>query len=169
MCFAERLKELRKERHLSQEDLAELLDVSRQAVSKWEQGDGYPEVQKLLLLAGRLNISLDKESPANSPMTGTITITSPTENVIAPCCKVMSSGKMKGGKASPQYALFGMSQGRAFGGEPTTFLGWYANREESSKDIQDIQRAMERGISAYTLKYSVNVERRLLSVRMVDP
>ena len=38
MAFAENLRELRKERGLSQEDLAELLDVSRQAVSKWEQG-----------------------------------------------------------------------------------------------------------------------------------
>ena len=38
MSFAERLKQIRKEKGLSQEDLAELLDVSRQAVSKWEQG-----------------------------------------------------------------------------------------------------------------------------------
>ncbi|WP_330407358.1 helix-turn-helix transcriptional regulator [Enterocloster lavalensis] len=39
MSFAARLKQIRKEKGLSQEDLAELLDVSRQAVSKWEQGD----------------------------------------------------------------------------------------------------------------------------------
>ena len=38
MSFAENLKQLRKEKQLSQEDLAEILDVSRQAVSKWEQG-----------------------------------------------------------------------------------------------------------------------------------
>lgn len=154
MCFAERLRELRKERHLSQENLAELLDVSRQAVSKWEQGDGYPEVQTLLLLAERLNISLDrlvaveapeKEGAAALPITGMITIISPTENVIASCCKVMSSGKMKGGKASPQYALFGMSRGATLGGEPTTFLGWYANREEISKELRDIQRAYGTG------------------------
>lgn len=100
---------------------------------------------------------------------GTITITSPTENAIAPCCKVMSSGNMKGGKASPQYALFGASREGAFGGEASTFLGWYADREEISKEILDIQRAMEQGISAYTLKYSANVERCLLSVRMIDP
>ena len=59
MSFAERLKQIRKEKGLSQEDLAELLDVSRQAVSKWEQGAGYPEVEKLLVLSNRLNISLD--------------------------------------------------------------------------------------------------------------
>ena len=37
MNFAENLKQIRKERNLSQEELAELLGVSRQAVSKWEQ------------------------------------------------------------------------------------------------------------------------------------
>ena len=38
MSFAENLKLIRKERNLSQEELAEMIDVSRQAVSKWEQG-----------------------------------------------------------------------------------------------------------------------------------
>ena len=47
MSFSENLKQIRKEHHLSQEELAELLDVSRQAVSKWEQGQGYPEVGKI--------------------------------------------------------------------------------------------------------------------------
>ena len=59
MNFAENLKQLRKENHMSQEELAELLDVSRQAVSKWEQGMGYPEVEKLLLLSRELHVSLD--------------------------------------------------------------------------------------------------------------
>lgn len=38
MSFAENLKQIRKDKKLSQEELAELLGVSRQAVSKWEQG-----------------------------------------------------------------------------------------------------------------------------------
>ncbi len=38
MAFAENLRQIRKERGLSQEALGELMDVSRQAVSKWEQG-----------------------------------------------------------------------------------------------------------------------------------
>ena len=49
---------------------------------------------------------------------GLITITSPTENVIVTCQKVVSSGKMRGGKSSPKYALFGASNGiDIFGGE----------------------------------------------------
>ena len=59
MSFAENLQAFRKKNGLTQEDLAELLGVSRQAVSKWEQGDGYPEVEKLLILADKLGVSLD--------------------------------------------------------------------------------------------------------------
>ena len=59
MSFAENLKQIRKEKRISQEELAEMLDVSRQAVSKWEQGQGYPEVEKLLLISNKLDISLD--------------------------------------------------------------------------------------------------------------
>ena len=59
MSFSDNLKTIRKEKNLSQEELAELLGVSRQAVSKWKSGDGYPEVEKLLMIAGKLNVSLD--------------------------------------------------------------------------------------------------------------
>lgn len=44
---------------MTQEELAEVLSVSRQAISKWESGFGYPETEKLLLLAKELNVSLD--------------------------------------------------------------------------------------------------------------
>ncbi len=50
MSFGKNLQTLRKKNQLSQEGLAEMLGVSRQAVSKWEQGEGYPEVDKLLIL-----------------------------------------------------------------------------------------------------------------------
>ena len=59
MSFAENLRQSRNKRNLTQEELAELLDVSRQAVSKWEQGSGYPEIEKLILIAKELEISLD--------------------------------------------------------------------------------------------------------------
>lgn len=59
MSFAEDLKLIRKEKNISQEDLAEIMGVSRQAISKWEQGSGYPEIDNLLLLSNKLNLSLD--------------------------------------------------------------------------------------------------------------
>lgn len=59
MSFAENLKQIRNEKHITQEKLAELLDVTRQAISKWEQGVGYPETEKLIKLSKVLNASLD--------------------------------------------------------------------------------------------------------------
>lgn len=50
MKFGENLKKLRKSRKLSQEDLAEKVNVSRQSVSKWETGDAYPEMNNILEL-----------------------------------------------------------------------------------------------------------------------
>ncbi len=176
MSFAENLKQLRKDKQLSQEELAEILDVSRQAVSKWEQGIGYPEVEKLLLLSSKLSISLDslmateitqEPNTEKQNVTGTITITSPFEHVIATCHKVVASGKMYGEKSSPQYALFGTSEGKEFfGGEPTTFLGWYANEKDISKEIMEIHDAIINGIATYTLKYSVRTKKGLLGIKI---
>lgn len=39
--------ELRKEKNISQEELAKILNTSRQAVSKWERGESYPDIDKL--------------------------------------------------------------------------------------------------------------------------
>ncbi len=51
MGFAENLKEIRNRRNITQEQLAEILSVSRQTISKWESGLGYPETEKLLSIA----------------------------------------------------------------------------------------------------------------------
>lgn len=50
MKFGDNLKKIRKLKKLSQEELAEKLNVSRQSVSKWETGDAYPEMNNLLEL-----------------------------------------------------------------------------------------------------------------------
>lgn len=178
MSFAENLKQIRKEHHLSQEELAELLDVSRQAVSKWEQGQGYPEAEKLLLLSSKLNISLDAlmsneishvAGAKNENISGSIVITSPHESVIATCCKVAATGKMHGGKGSPQYGLFGVDRGgSSFWGEPTTFLGWYANEEQLSKEIAQIYNAISKGVPTYTLQFSAKTKRRWASIKIVE-
>ena len=60
MAFSEKLYELRKKRGLSQEELAEALDVSRQAISKWESGRALPETGKLLAVSEYFGISLDE-------------------------------------------------------------------------------------------------------------
>ena len=54
------IKDLRKERRISQEELASRLEVTRQTVSKWELGDSTPDLDKLVLLAELFEISLDE-------------------------------------------------------------------------------------------------------------
>lgn len=59
MKFAEELKKRRTALGMSQDDLAAKVFVSRQAVSKWENGDGTPDLNTLVKLAEILNVSLD--------------------------------------------------------------------------------------------------------------
>ena len=59
MSFADRLKARRKEKGYSQEQLAEILEVSRQSITKWETGTAYPELRKLIMLASTLDTDLD--------------------------------------------------------------------------------------------------------------
>lgn len=59
MTFGERLYELRNKRNLSQEELAEVLDVSRQSISKWENDKAYPEMTRLLFMSDYFDVSLD--------------------------------------------------------------------------------------------------------------
>ena len=59
MNLSENLKKIRKEKNLSQEELAEKLNVSRQSVSKWESGQAYPEMDKMLQLCEMFNLNID--------------------------------------------------------------------------------------------------------------
>ncbi|MBR3840056.1 MAG: helix-turn-helix transcriptional regulator [Erysipelotrichales bacterium] len=59
MTFGERLIELRKQKNLSQEQLAEIMDVSRQSISKWETDKAYPEMNRLVFMSDYFGVSLD--------------------------------------------------------------------------------------------------------------
>ena len=60
MEFNNKLYELRKQKGLSQEELANRLNVSRQTVSKWEVGDSTPDMEKLIAMSDLFGISLDE-------------------------------------------------------------------------------------------------------------
>ena len=59
MTLGEKLAKLRRERNYTQEQLAEILGVSRQAISKWESNSAYPETEKLIRLTKMYDCSLD--------------------------------------------------------------------------------------------------------------
>ena len=57
--LSEKIKELRKKKGLTQEDLANALNVSRQAITKWESGDGSPDIENLKNIALYFHVSVD--------------------------------------------------------------------------------------------------------------
>ncbi len=59
MDFSEKLLTLRKANNLTQEELAEKLDVSRQSVSKWESGQAVPEPEKIVALSAVFHVTTD--------------------------------------------------------------------------------------------------------------
>lgn len=173
MSFSDNLRTMRKEKNLSQEELADMLGVSRQAVSKWESGEGYPEVEKLLIIAKELNVSLDSlmysemfsKETAPGHHAGHITIVSPNEGVVADCTKVMKSQPFKGGKNSPRFALYAQDQNEnSFWGPTGIFLGWYMTEDQILQEINGIHQAIAEGAVSYELKFSVKCRKTFLKI-----
>lgn len=71
MTFSEKLQTLRKQHHMSQEELAESCNVSRQAISKWEAGATMPELSKLIQISQLFQVSLD-ELLTDKPISSTV-------------------------------------------------------------------------------------------------
>ena len=60
MDFGKKLQELRKKNNYSQEELAELIGVARQTISKWELGETFPDLKQATILSKILNVSIEK-------------------------------------------------------------------------------------------------------------
>lgn len=78
--IANRLLQLRKENRLSQEELAEKIGVSRQAVSKWERAEASPDTDNLILLARLYNVSIDDLLKTEEPIEPTDSIDTCSED-----------------------------------------------------------------------------------------
>ena len=59
MSIGEKIVEARRAKNLTQEQFAELLGVTRQSISRWEQNQAYPEMEKILHLSDILGVSCD--------------------------------------------------------------------------------------------------------------
>ena len=59
MTLADRIQQLRKQKGISQEELADRVGVSRQAVSKWESAQSVPDLDKILLLSDYFEVTTD--------------------------------------------------------------------------------------------------------------
>lgn len=172
MSFGEKLRNVRKQRNVTQEELADALGVSRQAISKWESDSGYPETEKLMAISKTLNISIDYLLNDDSVMeekekteertivhapSGKIAITSYDKENVVVCHSVRMSPILWPGKDEPKCLLMGIDK-VTFWGEHTVTLGWYASKEDCEKEIQAIAEALRRGEGAYDLQYHAEVE-----------
>lgn len=182
MEFGENLRTLRKAKGISQEELAERLGVSRQAVSKWEQGMGYPEMETMLALSKTLEVSLDflvsgeatfsqtqPQEPQRNTPTGKVMIRSQNGRSLVNCIKVFSypvvGGIIKSRVDEPQCALFGVDA-TSFWCENRTLLGWYVDKESIEKELKEIEKALKNGEPFYELQFAAKVKSKFLCVKL---
>ncbi len=171
MTLGNKLAKLRKENNYTQEQLAEVLGVSRQAISKWESNAAYPETDKLIRICRLFHCTTDylllKEDEAamnteqknfvhHALPANPIFIESPFAKNLVSCFKVTVSPVFSPAKKQPKYLLLGVDKITIFG-EHTTQLGWYENEEDIQKEILEITDAIREGKNIYTLKYNVDV------------
>ena len=177
MSFGENLRLMRKARNLTQEQFAEALGVSRQAVSKWEADSGYPEAEKLTVISRVLGVSVDKlldiepeqdqtenedssaeqDQLADTAVGAIAIMTFDKENMVR--CQSVRSSQVVGNGKGPKYVLLGI-KGSGLLGEKTEILGWYADKEQIRREIESIRLAMSRGERTYQLQFYTKVEYR---------
>lgn len=177
MSFGNNLKNKRIEKRYTQEQFAEILSVSRQAVSLWESDSGYPEVEKLLEIGRILKVSLDwlfygegnYETQIQSS-DGKISIYSPLQNVIVRCTSVTASVQNSKKANQPEYALIATDESNisAFGDVRRTIVGWYKNKEDITKETEEIYAALCKNQNSYTIKYAAKVNQKWSKIEIAE-
>ena len=170
MSFGNNLRMARKEKGITQEQLADLLNVSRQAVSKWESENGFPETEKLLAISKELGVSLDylmdnkpddeneAEEPVVAPATDKkIMIATYDGSQTVNCLSVRYTKIVFPSKNEPSYILDAVDRVGFFGAH-RVILGWYEDEKTVKKEMNEIISAIEEGKTAYTLKYFTDVK-----------
>ena len=119
MTFGEKLKELRRARGISQEELAERLNVSRQAVSKWELDLSLPDIDNIVQLSEMFHVSTDhllKEQPAAPDS---------TEDIAAASAAAPDSAGQENGAAARSYRVFAITIGLMIIGLMFSLAVWF--------------------------------------------
>lgn len=169
MVFSEKLKELRIKKGMSPEDLSEILDVSRQSVSRYENGTAQPAFDKLLLISNHFNVTIDflldnsieinPQAVASAEGRDKITIISKIDKKMSSFYKFLLSPVVGKKDYHPEILLLGVD-GHSFWGDSTIALGWYRNRADAEKELREILETMSQGISSYELHHYTNVRKK---------
>ncbi len=152
MTIGQKIAILRTAMQISQEQLAERLDVSRQSVSKWESDQSVPEVSKILLLSSLFNVTTDDLLRDDIPLAPTY-----TETLFRPKESVVFNGRYFGtdgfrGEANDKLtAIHAFKIGR--------FLGWYYSKNQSEGYEKNHRARIVIGKdtrrSSYMLEYAI--------------
>lgn len=185
MNFGEKLSVTRKSRNLSQEQLAELIGVSRQSISKWENNETYPETEKLIKIAEKLQTSIDyllmdKEEKMETDHNeikniaiapNRLYVKAYNQTELVGCYKFSISSIFLNKKENnmPECLLLGVD-GRTLFGEHSVILGYYRDLDDAQKEIAEINHALINGLTSYELKYSAKIKESFLgmNIKLVD-
>ena len=184
MGFSKNLRSIRKDKNLSQEQLAELLNISRQSVSKWEQNEGYPEAEKLIQMARVLDVSLDSLL-LDRQMVINNDNDAPLERVATSPDKKLFIKSMDGKTATSYYkfevqknhfalkgqpvcGLFGVDKSSFFWGDNEVLLGWYASFADAHKEMEGIYQAITAEKSVYELKYNADTKLNKVGLPIIN-
>ena len=169
MTLGDKLAKLRKENNYTQEQLAEILEVSRQTISKWESDTTYPETGKLIRLCQLFGCSTDYllldeiEKPCKEvqrlPASEKIFIESAVSQELVSCIKVKIIPVPNAKKGLPNFVLQGVDSVTVLG-DHTAQLGFYENEDEARREMDRISAAIQNGDGTYTLQYSMNLSKK---------
>jgi len=168
MSFASKLQEIRVQNNISQEGLAEMLGVSRQSVSKWERGKGYPEIDKLICISERFGVSLDellkdKKDASGNPRR-TINLTKDTKESV----RVEYPENSASGEIWPErkpYAEAEEVNKNFFNGEVVSEragIAQYTNYSYSAPDSSTAGKTVKRRGILHRIRNRIRKRRRII-------
>lgn len=153
MKFEERIQLIRKENGLSQEELAEKLGISRQAVAKWEAGLTYPDVDNLIALSNMFRISIDSLLKAQEDECGInpVKVQKPakiaTENLVDFLCRAKK--KTYAAKSGKVASSRPDSHDLSYREEEYLYYDTYLGGEKFSGE----EAVWDKGIPVYSMNY----------------
>ena len=170
--LGEKIRQLRKKNGLSQEDIAEKLNVSRQMISKYELGETLPDLEKIEALTKMFGVSYDyllKEKEEHSALKSTtnkITIQSETQKTIGNYGLFKVSKVIKPFRDKHYYGSLQGVIGQSIFGQNYEHLGYYANKDDLEKELEAIYLAISKGEFSYTLQYhmTINPKKYILEI-----
>nr|WP_303778677.1 helix-turn-helix transcriptional regulator [Bifidobacterium catenulatum] len=167
MSFKENLQYLRGSRNMTQEQLAMLLGVSRQAISKWESEKAYPEMDKLLMLCDMFGVTLDDlvmgdvRASAGCGGAGRVDLAADTDGVAASVGVADAAvGAVPGviGFAASQVAGMSVS-GESDAQGAKTGVQLSVSLESDTRDGTDIPQSVPRHIGQDVVGYDSHMRR----------